>query len=488
MSLEADSLSIGGDSLSDNEAQTDPDTFIQTLLTFHYVQEKVGLAWVIMSAAIQFSALLLRYNYYPLRYQHATHPTVNVACRHHLFDQLHTQADEHMLTFEKGTEHLPTRGRARDIIEHSNRHIPMPALDIQWQLLHILEGVSVWDHPACCATVQHIPVRPRPPPEPPPPPLNTHAHADTHYVANWSDIVTKIFSSFSTEVKLRVWAQAGSGLEEMPQLRQICTIEGHMLWATTSAWEYLSTIQTQRLYMLFSEHGKCAFPVPIPPHRDTIFSALLYQMQRALAETNLGRWAELMQASIPFWPFTKPPSLRTIWRKAHTNEWHVHLPPPQHVICVCVNLRTCAVYVGQTGQSPVQRLRKHHTDARSAADCATFHKLLLTTNMADWVAIPVQYCSTLIQTGRAERTWWSDRHWAVNDIPPGISQNDTSNSKRAYITGTILHVLQELIQPKQERDTQRVKALQTVLRDTASQLALPFHVCGTIVVPNLTKP
>ena len=51
----------------------------------------------------------------------------------------------------------------------------------------------------------------------------------------------------------------------------------------------------------------------------------------------------------------------------------------------------------------------------------------------------------------------------------------------------MLHVLQELRQAKQERDTPRVKALQVFLRDTAQQLALPFHLCGTIVVPNLTK-
>ena len=51
----------------------------------------------------------------------------------------------------------------------------------------------------------------------------------------------------------------------------------------------------------------------------------------------------------------------------------------------------------------------------------------------------------------------------------------------------MLHVLQELRQAKQERDTPRVKALQVFLRDTAQQLALPFHLCGTIVFPNLTK-
>ena len=155
---------------------------------------------------------------------------------------------------------------------------------------------------------------------------------------------------------------------------------------------------------------------------------------------------------------------------------------------MCINLRTGAVYVGQTRQSPIQRLRKHHTDARAAADCATFHRLLLTTRLSDWVTIPVQYCESLFQAGLVERNWWSDlKHWAVNDIPPGISENDTSNTKRAYITSTVLHVLQQLRQAKQERDTPRVKALQVFLRDTAQQLALPFHLCGTIVVSNLTK-
>ena len=89
-----------------------------------------------------------------------------------------------------------------------------------------------------------------------------------------------------------------------------------------------------------------------PPHREAILAALQYQMHRSLSDTNLGRWAELMQASIPFWPYSTLPSLRTVRRKAHTNAWFVHVPPPNFVIYVCINLRTGAVYVGQTGQSP----------------------------------------------------------------------------------------------------------------------------------------
>ena len=50
----------------------------------------------------------------------------------------------------------------------------------------------------------------------------------------------------------------------------------------------------------------------------------------------------------------------------------------------------------------------------------------------------------------------------------------------------MLHTLYELWQARQLKDAQRVKALQAVLRDTAQQVGLPFHVAGTVVVLNLS--
>ena len=76
--------------------------------------------------------------------------------------------------------------------------------------------------------------------------------------------------------------------------------------------------------------------------------------------------------------------------------------------------------------------------------------------------------------------------WAVNDIPLAISEHDTSTKQRAYITWTILNALQEIRQAKQIRDMQRVKALQTFLKDTAQQAHMPDHLAGTIVIPNIT--
>ena len=154
---------------------------------------------------------------------------------------------------------------------------------------------------------------------------------------------------------------------------------------------------------------------------------------------------------------------------------------------VYLNLRTGAAYIGQTTQAPIQRLRKHYCNARAGTDNATFHAQLLLTDISNWITVPVHYCDTLFQAGLAKRQWWADLHkWALNDIPPGIGENETPNKQRAYINSKMLHTLHELCQARELRDTQRVKALQAVLRDTAQQLGLPFHVAGTVVVPNLS--
>ena len=135
----------------------------------------------------------------------------------------------------------------------------------------------------------------------------------------------------------------------------------------------------------------------------------------------------------------------------------------------------------------MQRLRKHYCDARAGTDSASFHAQLLLTDISNWVTVPVQYCDTLFQTGLAERQWWADLHkWALNDIPTGISETDTPNKQRAYINSKMLHTLHELRQARDVRDAQRVKALQAVLRVTAQQIGLPFHVSGTFVVQNLS--
>ena len=138
--------------------------------------------------------------------------------------------------------------------------------------------------------------------------------------------------------------------------------------------------------------------------------------------------------------------MRLVRRKSFTGSWHLSVSPPHFVIYVCINLRTGAVYIGQTTQTPVQRLRKHYADAHARTDSATFHSLILLTEFADWVPIPVQHTETLFQTGLAERAWWSElKNLAVNDVPPGICESDTSNKVRSYLSHRILLALREFV-------------------------------------------
>ena len=123
---------------------------------------------MILAATVRFASVLTCYHYHPLHYKHATDRHTNIQHRHHLFDLVHNQAAEGVLTFHKGTEQLLNIPAARKpLANDSESVIPMPPLHIQRRLTHSVDGISVWKHPACRATVQHHHADDAPPPEPP---------------------------------------------------------------------------------------------------------------------------------------------------------------------------------------------------------------------------------------------------------------------------------------------------------------------------------
>ena len=66
------------------------------------------------------------------------------------------------------------------------------------------------------------------------------------------------------------------------------------------------------------------------------------------------------------------------------------------------------------------------------------------------------------------------------------SAKRTHPTSSAHTSTAKCYTLHELRQARDLRDAQRVKALQAVLWDTAQQIGLPFHVAGTVAVPNLS--
>ena len=108
--------------------------------------------------------------------------------------------------------------------------------------------------------------------------------------------------------------------------------------------------------------------------------------------------------------------------------------------------------------------------------------ILVTGSRCRWL-----YCPTLFHAGLPKGTWWSNpKRCVVNDISLSISDNDTPNSKREYLHGTILQMPHELRQGRQHRNGKRTKALHALLREHTKQVSLPFHVVGTLRVPNLS--
>ena len=102
---------------------------------------------------------------------------------------------------------------------------------------------------------------------------------------------------------------------------------------------------------------------------------------------------------MPYWPYSSLPCLPIVRRKSHIATWFLNVPPHAFLVYVHINLRTGNAYVGQTSQAPTERPWKHHTDTRVSTDSATFHHMLLMTDIAGWVTIPVQYGPILLKPG-----------------------------------------------------------------------------------------
>ena len=77
-------------------------------------------------------------------------------------------------------------------------------------------------------------------------------------------------------------------------------IQGFDLWGTSVVISDPTETQLRRLTLTFREYTVSLVTAPQPGHRIHIFQGLMFQIKRALADVKMGRWAELLQASIPF--------------------------------------------------------------------------------------------------------------------------------------------------------------------------------------------
>ena len=71
--------------------------------------------------------------------------------------------------------------------------------------------------------------------------------------------------------------------------------------------------QLWRIHLLFAELGSSYISPPKPAHSTLVCRAITMQMQVALDEKNLGRWAELIQIRTRHLPLERHPPPPLLW-------------------------------------------------------------------------------------------------------------------------------------------------------------------------------
>ena len=155
-------------------------------------------------------------------------------------------------------------------------------------------------------------------------------------------------------------------------------------------------LQCLRLHLLFEEYGSSHMRLLNIKQAVSIHSALTLQMSIALREVR---------------------------RLSYVHHWRVSVTPPAFVIYAVYHITLGLLYIGQTHMAPIQRLRKHMTDAAASVDGSSLHMYMQRADTEGWGIVVLEYVQGKWWAGVCERHWWFTlKRWAVNDVPPGIPQ------------------------------------------------------------------
>ena len=177
---------------------------------------------------------------------------------------------------------------------------------------------------------------------------------------------------------------------------------------------------------VFSTHfknqhkGRCSLWSP-SEYQQLLCNSYSQAIQHADNESNLGRWAEVLEFRIPHLLFNRNPLLRMIRAASHIHTWSLSTPLHGHVIYVIFHVHLFCLHAGRTECALFQSLRKHWTTARSGFEDSPFYNMLLRTGIHQWTIATLQCTTCEITAYFLERAWWFKwRKWALNACTPAI--------------------------------------------------------------------
>ena len=182
---------------------------------------------------------------------------------------------------------------------------------------------------------------------------------------------------------------------------------------------------TTRMWLVrfFKCHKRCVihaiFSNFLPSAYTQCFKLCTHYIQSHLNDKNLANWAACMQKRLNYAAWDNYKTMCLVRGKSRVHEWQICVPPAFEFIYAVLHCHMLCIYVGRTSLALIQRLRKHITTALAHAEDNRFHQLLRTTNLADWMIVPLEIVWDDWSAALAERYWWDKfRRWCVNDMPP----------------------------------------------------------------------
>ena len=174
-------------------------------------------------------------------------------------------------------------------------------------------------------------------------------------------------------------------------------------------------------------------------------------------------------------------------RLSFVHAWRVSVTPPYYLIYAIYHLNLGILYVGLTHIVPIQRLRKHMTDALAGTDGASLHRIMFPVEMAGCGIAVLEYVGTMWWAGIRERAWWFElRKWVVNEVAPGIPQEGKPSANHWHHQ-KVLQLLKEIKQAEYDQDYVRGTGMLGELSTPAQSRDIPLAYGASVVVPNVTK-
>ena len=283
---------------------------------------------------------------------------------------------------------------------------PCPPSFVQRYILACLSGVNVWLHsPALCSTMSLSidPVWEN---------LRLVLEGARHFVAvlpNIGDIPVPIpesgflwllspdYPTCTPLLPVHVTCLASAKFQG-----QCC-----FLYGSLEAVECLCDVMRCRLHCFFKTHRLGAPRLwSRGPKCDSRRRLYTHGAQRALAATNLGARACIVQHRVPFLPYHTNSILQLVRGVNHTGTWQLGTPPPVLLMYLMLQVHMLCLYVGKTHLAPVQRLQLHGTTAAAGAEDCRFHAMLRQTGLHEWTPIPLQYVSDDVEGCFVKQDWW----------------------------------------------------------------------------------